>query len=241
MQALRAILGVAGFACCALAGAQPGDDGKLGARAVEAGRYEEALSLLTKAVERDPGDAAAWLDKGRAIAMMNAGKPPDDYCDADTNWIFLALANVAQAMRLDPRATAARHDDDRSAFSGFKATPEFRQWWTAIGSLPSTNEQLRAFLRENPVWNREGAVDSTREALTLRPDGRVDLYSGGRRRALGKWRVNAGQLVIAGSRKVERYDLQRTPFFLQAGKLQFEKLLLGDDWALGAIRHDCHF
>ena len=212
-----------------------------GSLALDKRQYEKALSLFSSAIERNPRNAFAWLDKGRTIAMMNGAKPPDDYCDSDNNWIFLALAHLNEALRLDPKAVAERIRTDRSEFASFRETVEFKLWWATAGPLPNTDAELRTFFRENPTWNKEGSAIPIREALTLRADGQAELFSAGQTKSGGAWRVSGGKLTIVNGKRIDSYQLVRTQFFIRDGSLHFDFLQLGTEWTMGKILHDCTF
>ena len=182
--------------CCALPVPAANENPAI-SRAINAERYEEALSLISAELDRNPGDAQAWFDKGRVIAVMNRGSPPDDYCDADANWIFLALGHLSEGMRRDQARVEVLIGADASAFAAFRETPEFKNWWTATRPLPELGFGV-ARIRPRPSgWNRGGPATLTREGLTLRPDGGVDLFAHGRTSRIGTWKVGQGQLVIA--------------------------------------------
>ncbi|MET0918268.1 MAG: hypothetical protein ABWY07_07585 [Burkholderiales bacterium] len=216
-------------------------------RGINAERYEEALSLLSTELDRNPGDAEAWFDKGRVIAVMNRGSPPDDYCDADANWIFLALGHLSEGMKRDQARVEVLIGSDAPAFAAFRETPEFKNRWTATRPLPNSDSALREFVRDHPVWNRGGPATSTREGMTLRPDGGVDLFARGRTSRIGTWKVGQGQLVITVGKRTTAYPLTRTAFFVRGGTLQFPILTLGREWTIGRERtmgrilHDCTF
>ncbi|MFO1313345.1 MAG: hypothetical protein U1F41_14920 [Burkholderiales bacterium] len=210
-------------------------------RAIELGQYSRASSLLADEVRKHPDNAAAWFDAGRVIAMMSEGTPPDDYCDADENWIFLALGHLSEAIRRDPAQMERLASSDSPPFSAFRKMPEFEYWRTAIDPLPASDAELREFFRKHPAWNRADPKTSVREALTLRPDGKVSRFASGRTVTAGTWKVERGELSIAAGSRTQRYPLTRASFALRGGTLRFPVLMLGREWTLGRILHDCAF
>jgi hypothetical protein len=210
-------------------------------RAIDQRQYDRALSLLAAEVEKHPDDATAWFDTGRVIATMNQGNAPDDYCDVDENWIFLTLGNLSEAARRDPARIESLIANDTPAFAAFKRTPEFEYWWTAMQALPESDASLRDLLRRQPVWNRENPKTSIREALTLRPDGKVMRYVAGRTETVGTWTVERVRLTMTMGKRTTRYPLTKEWFAVRHGTLRFPVLTLGGEWTLGRILHDCTF
>jgi hypothetical protein len=232
---------VAAAIICTRLAAATGGANAVPDRPADAEHYEKALDDLTARLERNPRDASAWFAKARVIALINGHTPPDDYCDADSNWIFLALAHLDKAMRLDAKGTSERIQNDHSDFARFRETPEFKLWWRASESLPTSDAGLSAFVRENPVWNREGRSTPIREVLTLRPDGKADLFTSGHHEVVGNWTIAAGRIAVSNGKQTEAYELVRAPFYLQNGTLHFDTLRLGADWTMGRILHDCPY
>lgn len=230
-----------GLLVCWESAAQPPDDYALAVAAIEGKQYEKALSLLGSAIEENPGNAFAWYERGRVLAVKNRATLPDDYCDTDSNWIFLALGHLNEAMRLDAKGVSAKLEGDRTELAELMATPEFKLWWKALSPLPKGDQELRAFCKANPVWNREGTESPVRESLTLRADGSVELFSSGRAKKAGKWKVAGGKLHTTIGRRTASYVVRRVPFYLLNGSLSFETLQLGSTWTMGPILQDCSF
>ncbi len=188
----------------------------------------------------EPRDAAGWFVKAKArVSAGFAIGSPDDYCDADNNWIFLALADLSEAMRLDAPTVTKMIFDDRTEFARFRDVPEFKLWWTATRPLPATDSELSVFYRNHPVWNRPGTNIPIRESLTLGANGAALLTTGGSRAKHGTWRVAGGKLVVMSGGLSTSYELARVPFFLLNGTQHVDVLTLGGNWTMGPILHDC--
>jgi hypothetical protein len=200
----------------------------------------DARRIPSEEIEKGPRDAASWFHKGRdeVLAMIGRGLP-DDYCDTDNNWIFLALAYLDEAMRLDAPAASQLIFNDRTEFAKFRETPEFRLWWKATTPLPTTEAGLRAFYRENTTWNREGTRIPIRESLTLLEGGKAIVAAGGKQIDGGTWHVDGSKLIISRGSGILSYVLIRSQFFLREGSLHFNVLHLGNDWTMGQTLQDC--
>ena len=200
------------------------------------------LCALAHAQRAAPAaDAAAWWQQARQTVQGHVGSAPNDYCDVDSNWIFIALAQLNAAVAADP-AIRGEIQRDRSAVAAFRRTPEFKLWWTAIEPVPTSAAALRRFLVEHPTWTRPGDADPRRHTLVLHADGVAAFSDGGQAARRGTWRIDADGRVIVARRGEERgYALTRSPFAIQRGALHFDRLQLGDEWTLGGVVHDCDF
>lgn len=66
----------------------------------EKGEYAKAQRLFEKATKATPKNAWAWVNLARTRALLSKGADPDDYCEAETNWVLLALSDLDQAVKL---------------------------------------------------------------------------------------------------------------------------------------------
>jgi hypothetical protein len=188
----------------------------------------------------DPHNATGWFLAARArVSAGFAIGSPDDYCDADNNWIFLALSDLSEAIRLDAATATKLIIDDRTEFARFRDSPEFNLWWTTTRPLPATDSEMSAFFRNHPVWSRPGSNLPIRESLTLHSSGTALITTGGSHATKGAWRVARRGIVVVSNDRETSYELGLVPFFLAKGTKHFDTVTLGGSWTMGPILHDC--
>ncbi len=126
----------------------------LGFRAYEKGDIKKAHGLFEKALKQNPSNAYARLNRARTTTLLNKGKEEKaefEYCEYPSNWIFRALADLSQAVELNP-SLLAKIDEDAKGLKALKERVEYRSWRKAVGILTAEPGAAEKALRDTGDW-----------------------------------------------------------------------------------------
>jgi tetratricopeptide (TPR) repeat protein len=205
------------------------DSNALGFKAYEKGDYKKAHGLFEKALKQNPDNAFARLNRARTLTLLNQGKEESDsfeYCTYESNWIFLALADLSKAVELNRAAVLPKIDEDSKGLKALKARGEYGKWRKAV-SLLAAEAGAEKVLRETPDWVFE-QPSAISVYITLQPDKKVvEASPTGEEQAAGQWSLKEGQLEITPVKgKPVSWKLIAEKYFFNQGKDFFFDLQL---------------
>ncbi|HZI14405.1 MAG TPA: hypothetical protein VE153_28825 [Myxococcus sp.] len=170
----------------------------LGFKAYEKGNYPKAHELFEKALEENPSNAYARLNRARTTTLLNKGKESTgafDYCELASNWILLALADLSVAVEQNP-ALLKKIDEDTQGLKALKAREEYPNWRRAAGIVAKEPGAVAKALKATPEWLITSPDQSTPNTLFLRPNKKVvETSLDGAREAVGEWRPKGNEAV----------------------------------------------
>lgn len=139
-RAVKTFARVSGFLLVCLGGASPvlagaPDANVQGFKAYEKGDVRKAHGLFEKALKKDPANPYARLNRARTTTLLEHKKDVDDYCDFASNWVYLALADLSEAVKANRAAILPKIDEDQKGLKALKTTDEYKKWRTAVSVL----------------------------------------------------------------------------------------------------------
>lgn len=138
--AVKTFARVSGVLLLCLGGASPvlagaPDANAQGFKAYEKGDIRKAHGLFEKALKKAPGNPYARLNRARTTTLLEHKKDVDDYCDFGGNWVYLALADLSEAVKANRAAILPKIDEDQKGLKALKALDEYKKWRTAVAIL----------------------------------------------------------------------------------------------------------
>jgi hypothetical protein len=223
---------------------KPVDYNGPGIAAFQKKNFSEALRLFVIATKNDPKNSLSWLYHARAVIAVYGAEEPENYCDAEKNWIFEALASLSKAMDLGRTKVlpilASIQDVN---FQKFRARPEFKNW-DLIQTLPlKTDVATQDFFAKHNDWLIENQPNPA-TVVTFAPTHELTIASADGARDTGTWSAGADRVVIKTKSELRTLNLTTTSYaFGSAGK-SFRIVVLKDPskpeaWAIGPEIADC--
>ncbi len=211
------------------ASAKAPDSNALGFKAYEKGDYKRAHGLFEKALKQNPDNAFARLNRARTITLLNQGKEESDsfeYCTYESNWIFLALADLSRAVELNRAAVLPKIDEDQKGLKALKARDEYGKWRKAV-SILAAEAGTEKVLRETPDWLFE-QPSAIPVFISLKTDKKViESSPSGEEQAAGQWSLKGGQLEVTPLKgKPVSWKVIAEKYFFNEGKDFFFDLQL---------------
>ncbi|WP_239989259.1 hypothetical protein [Corallococcus macrosporus] len=106
-----------------------------GFKAYEKGDIRKAHGLFEKALKKDPANPYARLNRARTTTLLEHKRDVDDACDFGSNWVYLALADLSEAVKANRAAILPKIDEDQKGLKALKALDEYKKWRTAVSVL----------------------------------------------------------------------------------------------------------
>jgi len=191
-----------------------------GFAAYNKGDYAKAHALFEKALKQDPSNAFARLNRARTTTLLNQGKEDAadfDYCAFESNWMYLALADLSVAVEKDAQALLPKIDEDSKGLKALKASDEYKKWRKAISVFVKEKGIQEKVLGTTSDWwfLQPGQIP---KSITLAADKRVmETQQDMSEHSAGKWRPLANGVEITPEKKPAR------PWKLLAGKYYFDQ------------------
>lgn len=210
------------------------------------GEPEKAKPIMEQAIVKDPKNPYAQLNMARIISMIQGKKQPEEYCDLPSNWIFLALSHLTNALEIKRDAVLEKIKNDNEFLINLKSYPEYTKWWKAVNapSSSSADETIRLFIKEQGDWVSTSGVP---RLLKFTDSVNVGAAAADSLDLLGdSWDVKDGKVQVLKDGKVKAvYEVRRDLFFYDEGRRSIYKLYLvpkpedGLRWEIGPISADC--
>ncbi|AKF86576.1 hypothetical protein MFUL124B02_29565 [Myxococcus fulvus 124B02] len=184
------------------------------------GDYKKAHALFEKALKQDPSNVYARLNRARTTTLLNQGKEDADdfdYCAYESNWIYLALADLSKAVELDAKAILPKIDEDTQGLKALKARDEYKKWRQAVSVLVEEKGIREKVLGTASDWwfLRPGQLPKN---ITLAADKRVvETLQDMTEQPAGRWRPLGSGVEITAGKEPAR------PWKLEAGKYPFDQ------------------
>ncbi|NVJ23887.1 tetratricopeptide repeat protein [Myxococcus sp. AM011] len=204
-----------------------------GFAAYNKGDYAKAHALFEKALKQDPSNAYARLNRARTTTLLNQGKEDADdfdYCAFESNWMYLALADLSVAVEKDAQALLPKIDEDSKGLKALKASDEYKKWRKAISVFVNEKGVKEKVLGATSDWwfLQPGQIP---ESITLAADKRVmatqqDTYA----YPTGEWRPLRSGVEITPEKKPARaWKLLAGKYYFDQGKRFFFEVRLEPD------------
>ncbi|MFY2558408.1 tetratricopeptide repeat protein [Corallococcus terminator] len=184
------------------------------------GDYAKAHALFEKALKQDPSNAYARLNRARTTTLLNQGKEDADdfnYCAFESNWMYLALADLSVAVEKDAQALLPKIDEDSKGLKALKASDEYKKWRKAISVFVNEKGIKEKVLGTTSDWwfLQPGQLP---KSITLAADKRVmETQQDMTEHSTGKWRPLANGVELTQEKQPAR------PWKLLAGKYYFDQ------------------
>ncbi len=180
------------LACATLPGAALAKDTEnnaLGFKAYEKGDYKKAHALFEKALKENPSNAYARLNRARTTTLLNKGKEAKDafdFCEFESNWILLALADLSVAVEQNP-ALLAKIDEDTKGLKALKERAEYPSWRKAAAIAAGEPKAVEKVLGSTTDW-LVVSPGTLGHYVVLQPDKQISRTSlDGEGELVGQW------------------------------------------------------
>ena len=197
--------------------------------------------------KKKPSDIPKLIADAVKIVEQSKGEEPDDYCAFETNYMYLALSLLTDAVNADLAKTTAAVDSIKSpGFDKFRKLPEFKKWRYSLDPLPKTADGLSKFLTVHNEWLSQGSV-APPNFVTFEGKGKLKLeFTSGPTKPpqIAAWKVVSGTAVEISPKR--RFELKVENHFFDYGKKSFRYLALSEVggteelWTMGPITGDCN-
>ena len=135
---------------------------QVGAAAYDAGRYEDARDLLTRATGQDPASRWAWNNLGRALARL--GRTDE------------AIAAYERQIAVSPRDEYAHGNLGAALWAARKPDAAEREFLTHLEIKPGDDWAVMQLARLQSALMRPADALATFEKATARPDARPVMF-----------------------------------------------------------------
>ncbi|QQR44737.1 hypothetical protein JKA73_00840 [Myxococcus xanthus] len=228
---------VSGFLLVCISGASPvlaasPDANAQGFKAYEKGDIRKAHGLFEKALKKDPANPYARLNRARTTTLLQHKEDIDDDCDFASNWVYLALADLSEAVKSNRAAILPKIDEDQKGLKALKALDAYKKWRKAVSVLAGEKGVADSVLGTTSEWLyvHPGQVPLF---VKLAADQRViETRSDMSEHPTAKWK-RSGQGVEITPEKApatpRSWKLQSRESFFNQGTAFFYELLLVPD------------